>query len=243
MNDPWLQVREALFTRWSGCVATCKEEAAQCYKDCDDTYRSCCCECFSYVGVRPVYPSDPWFEATVLDNFRLPLDKTSDEAVDVDWIERAILDASPRIAPELFWLCCTSDTACCGHLPATEEAAHGFRVIRRAKVVDLRTGKTHITVWPQFQDAAEAAMRSLRDPHGRPIEAIVMDRSMSGRNYALLEAAPIDENDLRRRPAERVPMAKVLCNEETKDDSFPWIRAPSDDVVVQPGSPNHLAGL
>lgn len=191
------------------------------YRAVDTTYRECCCYPFSMMGLRPVFPSDPFFEATVLDNVLVDLSQlpnSGDPEADLAWIEATIVQASPRIEADLGWLCCTSDTGCCGRYPATDEARRGFMVIRSAKIVD-KTGKCHLTVWPKFQDAAEATMRHLHDCGGRPINATVMERSCSGRTYALLEAVPVDEELLKRRPAQRVPMAKVLCNGDEEEEA------------------------
>lgn len=79
--------------------------------------------------------------------------------------------------------------------------------------------QTHLTVWPKYQDKVEATMRSLKDQYGRRIEAQIMDRSSSGRKYALLEAVPVDIELLKKRPADRIPMAKVLCNDDESTSS------------------------
>lgn len=194
------------------------------YHDFDDTVRNCCCWGFSMTGLRPIYPSDPFFEATVMDYFSVDLSKLTQKSGDIDtdirYLQQSIINASPRIEADAKWLCCTSDAPCFGAWKS-EEARDGFRVVRAVKVIDNR-GKTptsydrvkvHLTVWPKFQDAAEQAMRNLADENGTPIRANVMDRTTSGRTYSLLEAVPIDEETINKLPGGvYVPMAKVVSN-------------------------------
>lgn len=155
----------------------------------DAGYRQAACQCFAWAGWRPTYPTDPWFEPTVLDHI-----VARGEAATV---EAAIIRASPRFRASWWWLCGTSD--CC---------TSDFSVIRKAKVVN---GRVLITVMPDFQDAVEATVRDT-------VYAQVMDRSNSGRKHALLEAQPISADFILKRPYERVPIAKVLCNPPPPDD-------------------------
>lgn len=132
---------QQLVTEWTH---ECWHAGAACYADLDATYRTCCCELFSACGLRDIYPSDPFFEPTVLDHFIIDPNRirnAGELAAGAEWIEQLIVKSSPRISPNLRWLCCTSDTWCCGQYARTEEARLGFRVIRRAKVADLKTGK------------------------------------------------------------------------------------------------------
>lgn len=168
------------------------EAAGACYDAIDAGYRQACCRCFAWAGCRPTYPTDPWFEPTVLDHVRAQGEAAA--------VEAAIVAASPRFRARWWWLCGTSD--CC---------TSDFSVVRKAKVVD---GRVLITIVPDFQDAVEATVRG-------SVHAHVMERSNSGRKHALLEAQPISADAILKRPYERVPMAKVLCNppEEAKDNA------------------------
>lgn len=138
-------------------------------KVCDDAYRSCCCKCLAMCG-RPTFPTDPWFKATVLDDYKVAM-----EGRDVKYVQDAIQQAGGRVKPWRPWLCCTRDFICCGLVPAIDEARFGYLVIRKAAVEP--TGRATLEVWPDHVDLVKSAMTNLTDKFNRPIPVQVIQRA------------------------------------------------------------------
>eukprot|EP00634_Sargassococcus_sp_CCMP2135_P016325 CAMPEP_0198657018 /NCGR_PEP_ID=MMETSP1467-20131203/11257_1 /TAXON_ID=1462469 /ORGANISM="unid. sp., Strain CCMP2135" /LENGTH=203 /DNA_ID=CAMNT_0044393107 /DNA_START=49 /DNA_END=660 /DNA_ORIENTATION=- len=147
-------------------------------KLCDAAFRRACCRCLGACG-RPTYPTDPWFEPTVLDEYEVKMVTADGKRLDLEYVEKAIQESAGRVQPWRPWLACTSDTVCCGCVAAKDEARFGFLVVRSASV-DPGRGHATLKVWPEHVHKARAVMereRGLVDKFGRPIEVQVIQRA------------------------------------------------------------------
>lgn len=141
----------------------------------DKWFRRCCCRPFSLCGLRPNFPSDPWFVPVELSHYCI-LRKPDGERFDHAFVETQITLAAGRVEPRLCpWLVCTRDALLCGLIPTNDEARFGFFVVRNA-TVDPGTGRAHLWVWGEYLDKAEAAMRDLKDQCGRKIPTQAIER-------------------------------------------------------------------
>lgn len=197
---------------------------AACYHVVDGFYRQACCRCYTMAGWRPTYPTDPWFEGDIIDNVRI---ETQDKAA----VEAAIVEMSPRMPADARWLLCTSDSC-------SAEAEAGFRVIRKAQICD---GRALLTIVPEYRDAAEASVKALKDAHGDPIRANVMDRSNTGRKHHIVEATPVSPGTILRRPYERVPLARVLSKAFGFSRSFSDAAADDEETKAEDDRPSPAA--
>jgi len=191
----------------------------------DRGIRFVCCYPFFAHGCRQAYPSDPFFEPTIIDHFKVRQKLTETEARE---FEEAILDASPRVKPSLCCLTCTSDTSFCGTVPRSEDAREGFRIIRKAKL-NTKNGRLLLTVSPEFYYSALYFMNNFENTVLKkggtehkfklPIPVISRPSMDPFPQFHLVEAIPIENNDnalsnsnddyFFTRP-DHIPMATVL---------------------------------
>ena len=174
----------------------------------DRGWRNNCCLPWFRLGLRPAFPSDPFFEGTILGHFVIERSLSGGPltAKEARALEEAILEASPRMKPTgLAWLACTRDASCCGLEATSEDARRGFKVIRKV-AINRRTGRCFLTVWPEFAHCVDAIMENL------PLVTVDDGRKrLSTNDVHLVEAVPVGADIDAYGAWRRVPMARVLC--------------------------------